>query len=181
MNTPMKPKMRALELVEKTREYLDYVERHINNVARAWMEIQEKYDGPCTWDDYRFHSLHDEVEAHDVSKLGKAEFTRYRRVFYPTWEEEKTPEKLGKAWVHHQKHNPHHWENWTTKKFYNPYEAEMHCTHMVVDWLAMSYEFGDSPRAYYEKNKEHIALPAWAVDYIYEIFAALDGGTANPD
>ena len=33
--------MQAIEAIAKTREYLDYVERHINNVARAWGEVME--------------------------------------------------------------------------------------------------------------------------------------------
>ena len=46
---------------------------------------------------------------------------------------------------------------------------------MVVDWLAMSYEFGDTPRSYYKKNKSRIKLPNWAVEYINELFDMLEG------
>jgi hypothetical protein len=45
---------------------------------------------------------------------------------------------------------------------------------MVIDWLAMSYEFGDTPRSYYEKNREKIELPEWAVKYITELFTDLE-------
>ena len=33
---------KMLELLAKTREYLDYVERHYNNVQKAWKELNEK-------------------------------------------------------------------------------------------------------------------------------------------
>ncbi len=33
--------MQALDLIGKTREYLDYLEEHILNVDRAWKEIQK--------------------------------------------------------------------------------------------------------------------------------------------
>lgn len=39
-----------------------------------------------------------------------------------------------------------------------------------VDWVAMGFEFGDTARDYYEKNKEEIKLPEWAIKLMYEIF-----------
>jgi len=41
---------------------------------------------------------------------------------------------------------------------------------MVLDWMAMGYKFGDTAQEYYEKNKEKIKIPSWAVDFIYQIF-----------
>ena len=41
---------------------------------------------------------------------------------------------------------------------------------MVLDWMAMGYKFGDTAQEYYEKNKEKIELPDWAIEFIYEIF-----------
>ena len=173
--------MQALETIAKTREYLDYVERHINNVARAWEEVMaamERGSYPISYDDFRYNGLREEVARHDMSKLSADEFVQYRRCFYPTAaEKEKDPRPpLGDAWEHHKKENAHHWENWTAadKKVSSPYDLEIHCTHMVIDWLAMSYEFGDTPRSYYEKNREKIELPEWAVKYITELFTDLE-------
>ena len=39
------------ELIQKTREYLDYVERHYNNVQKAWAELNEKCKGKGLWQD----------------------------------------------------------------------------------------------------------------------------------
>lgn len=83
--------MKALEYIEQTRSYLDYLEEHILNVQKAWKLLQEK----C-------------------------------------------------------------------------------CVHMVIDWLAMSFKFGDSPREYYERNKDRIKIPKWSIDLIYEIFRRLE-------
>jgi hypothetical protein len=41
---------------------------------------------------------------------------------------------------------------------------------MVIDWMAMGYKFGDTAQQYYEKNKEKIKLPGYAVKFMYEIF-----------
>lgn len=174
--------MQALETIAKTREYLDYVERHIKNVARAWAEVVDamKRAGnyPIIFDDFRYFALHEEVARHDMSKLSAEEFVQYRRCFYPTEAEKKSDPKphLGEAWEHHKKMNAHHWENWAAddKQVSSPYDLEIHCTHMVIDWLAMSYEFGDTPRSYYEKNCHKIKLPEWAVKYITELFTDLE-------
>ena len=165
--------MKALEHIKKIQEYLDYVKTHILNIERAWEEVKEKCkDMRFIYDDYVYHALDAEVKFHDISKLSEHEFIQYQKAFYPISGEGK--KGLNLAWKHHYENNPHHWENWAAKEYYNPYEAEIHCAHMVIDWLAMSYSFGDSPRSYYESNKEKIQIPEWSVKFIYEIFDRLD-------
>ena len=163
--------MKTLELIDKTREYLDYIENHVVNVARAWNELQAKCkDLRFIYDDYVFHSIDSAVQEHDLSKLSEEEFIEYRRCFYPCGDEPKM--KLGKSWEHHKEHNPHHWENWTADEtvYLNPFEWEVHCVHMVVDWMAMGYHFNDTAQEYYEKHKDNIKLPDHVVSLIYEIF-----------
>ena len=41
---------------------------------------------------------------------------------------------------------------------------------MVIDWVAMGFEFGDTAKSYYESNKEKIVIPKWAEEFMYEIF-----------
>ena len=165
----------TLEMITRTKEYLNYVEEHINNVGRAWRELQAKCkDMRFIYDDFHYNWIGSEVEGHDLSKLSEHEFVQYRRVFYPCSFEKK--EKLSDAWEHHKKHNPHHWENWTEKDFYHPHEWEVHCVHMVIDWIAMGYNFGDTAQEYYESNKDKIKIPNYAVDFIYEIFSRLARG-----
>lgn len=165
----VKPEMMVLPYIQKTREYLDYVERHINNVSKAWQEVQDKCRNMnFIYDDYIFFRLNGEVSRHDVSKLSSSELVQYRAKFYPTKYEDDCD--FGLAWEHHKKHNPHHWETWTNISS----DQELNCVHMVIDWLAMSYEFGDTPRKYYEANKERIKIPDWAVEFINEIFNCLE-------
>lgn len=178
--------MKALEIIHKTREYLDYVERHINNVYKAWEEVMSAAKSfSINYDDFRYFKLLEEVTNHDISKLSKEEFVQYRRCFYPTDSEKKAVQipVLGEAWEHHKKENSHHWENWASedKVVSSPYDLEIHCTHMVIDWLAMSYEVGDTPRSYYENNKDKIKLPEWAVKYIMELFEAIESNREHKD
>ncbi len=166
--------MKTLEVIKRTREYLDYLEEHIINVSIAWEIVKDKCkDMRVIWDDYYFQLLNIEVQYHDLSKMSEQEFVQYRKSFYPVFSYSLKYD-ISEAWDHHKKNNTHHWENWTTKKFYNPNIWEVHCTHMVIDWLAMSLKFGDSPREYYEKNKDKINLPQYAKDFVYEIFKRLE-------
>ena len=176
--------MKALMYIQKTREYLDYVEEHINNVARAWKVVQHKCkDMTFISDDFIWDQLDRSVQAHDISKLSEDELVQYRQKFYPvSGEGARMAIGFDGAWEHHKKHNPHHWETWTTRKQhlaarYDDYTIgkELDCVHMVIDWMAMGYKFGDTAREYYETNKDKIELPEWAVKLIYEIFDRVYG------
>ena len=105
--------MKAIEKVQKTREYLDCLEEHILNVKKAWEEIQEK----CK--DMRY------------------------------------------------------WESWTGRNFVNPNMWEVHCAHMVIDWVAMGYKLGDTAQEYYGANADSIRIPEYAKSFIYEVFDRL--------
>lgn len=166
--------MKGLEHIEKIREYCDYLERHLNNVQTSWKTLQEKCDDmQFIYDDYVYWSIDELVKNHDLSKFTAAEFTQYQGNFYPTKKQEGSlvaKEAFAQAWANHLRHNPHHHENWVRKPYYNPYEAEMHCVCMVIDWMAMGLEFGDTAESYYKRNKDTIDLPLWAVKLIREIF-----------
>ena len=163
--------MKALAQIEKTREYLDYLEEHILNVEKAWKEVKEKCkDMRFIYDDLFYNTLDKEVEFHDISKLSEYEFIQYRKSFYPADGEGK--HDMSDAWEHHKSNNPHHWENWTkqTGCQWHPDDWEADCAHMVIDWMAMGYKFGDTAQEFYENNKDKIQLPKCGIDFIYEIF-----------
>jgi len=167
--------METLRLIEKTREYLDYIETHVKNVIRAWGELQEKcQDMRFIHDDFVFSQIDGDVKSHDASKLSEQEFIQYRKSFCPVDGEPKYD--MASAWEHHKENNLHHWENWTKNISLwgdNPYKWEIHCVHMVIDWMAMGYKFGDTAQEFYEKNKGKIILPSYAIDFIYQIFKRL--------
>jgi hypothetical protein len=166
--------MEIIEQINKTREYLDYIEQHILNVQSAWGVMKEK----CKHmrfirDDLFYHTLDSQIEFHDLSKLSRHEFVQYRKAFYPTVREGK--HSMDEAWQHHKIFNSHHWENWTlnTGCTIHPDDWEIDCAHMVCDWMAMGYRFGDTARSYYESHKDEIKLPEIAIDFIYEIFECI--------
>lgn len=159
------------EKIQKFREYLDYVERHYDNVQKAWKEVQDKCsDMRFIHDDYVFGCIDRHVKCHDLSKLSQEEFTQYRQFFYPTKGEVKDKELMNQGWQNHLLKNDHHWQTWTTKDYFSPYAQEIYLVENIIDWMAMGYEFGDTAKDYYEKNKESIKLPDWAIELMYKIF-----------
>ena len=162
----------TLETIEKTQEYLNYIKEHVLNVRTAWGELQEKCkDMRFVWDDYYFFSISNAVEFHDISKLSEFEFIQYRKAFYPTKHESKFD--MTEAWEHHKKENLHHWESWTSIEWGDDPTVEIHIVHMVLDWMAMGYKFGENAQKYYEANKDKINIPKWAEEFIYKIFKRL--------
>ena len=175
-----------IQVIKKTREYLDYIEEHYNNVQEAWKILQDKCKHfSFIYDDWKYSVIEGMVKTHDVSKLDKEEFVQYRLYFFPTDGEKHEAshhgishkyyfgESFNKACKHHKKENQHHWENWASKKYYNPYEEYLHFVHMIIDWVAMSLKFGDTALEYYEKNKAQMELPEWADESILEILEAV--------
>lgn len=163
------------EKITKFREYLDYFERHYDNVQKAWALIKEKCEGKgfrFLDDDYVYQVIQLDVLMHDESKLSAEEFTQYRQFFFPAEGEKKEKNLFKDAWGHHKKHNAHHWQNWTEKYKDDPY-ADAYLVMNIVDWVAMGFEFGDTAKDYYEKNKEEINLPDWAIELMYEIFECI--------
>ena len=173
--------MLGLKHIEKIREYCDYIEEHLLNVARAWDIVKRAYGQQL--DDWSYWSIDELIKSHDISKMSHAEFIPYQQKFFPVDgdppEDMSLPEgiiipsEFGPALAHHYDHNPHHWENWASKEWF-PNEASIHLVCMVCDWMAMSMKFGGSIRQYYEENKQKIEIPDWAVVRIYEIFDAVE-------
>lgn len=159
------------EKIQKFRDYLDYVERHYDNVQKAWKVLQEQCgDMRFIYDDYVFNCIDSNVKNHDLSKLSQEEFTQYQQFFYPTTDEVKSKDLMKTAWNNHLQKNPHHWQHWTCKTYGNPYECEIYFIENIIDWMAMGYEFNDTAKDYYEKNKAEIILPKWCVELMYKIF-----------
>lgn len=166
--------------IEQTRAYLDYLERHYNNVQKAWEELNEKCKNKgFIWmsDDFIWNEINQNIKIHDMSKLGINEFIQYRQKFFPTPYEKNNnviDENLFKdAWSHHLGNNPHHWQNWTERDYAYPNQKLIYFIENICDWMAMGYEFGDTAKQYYENNKNKIDLPEWAVEEMYKIFNCL--------
>ena len=154
------------------RTYCDYIDRHLSNVEKSWSTLQEACKGMrFIYDDYVWGSIDEEVKRHDLSKFSAQEFIQYQQCFVPVEGAEKR--KLGDAWEHHKSENDHHWQTWASREYGNPYAKEVHCVHMVIDWMAMGLEFGNTAESYYRDNESSIEIPDWAREFLGEIFDCL--------
>lgn len=102
---------------------------------------------------------------HDLSKFSRAEWTPYVNYFYGPRSVTRTQtaaEKLAfdKAWLHHQHHNPHHWQHYilredsgATKVLLMPHK---YILEMVADWLGAGKAIHGSWNidAWYLKTKD---------------------------
>lgn len=164
-------RMDALDYIDKTRAYLDYVEEHIKNVHKAFCEIYDACSGK--WyigDDASYFKLRDDIQSHDVSKLSLEEFTQYRQKFYPVENESVVVGAFEAAWENHKSLNTHHHESLKT---------DIDVVHMVIDWTAMGYKFGDTAESYYEANKERIDLSNAQKEIMFEVFSCIKAHRAS--
>lgn len=174
-------KMKGQDYIDKIRKYLDYLEEHLNNVAKAFQEVSEACNG-MAWvgDDFTWHTLRHEVEYHDISKFSKDEFTQYRSKFFSVDDELHDTQlldmKFDNAFDNHKVKNTHHWQSirYDDK---TPGITERDIVHMVVDWTAMGYKFGDTAEAYYNANKNDIFIKEDFIPFLTEIFDRLKSKT----
>lgn len=181
--------------IKKTREYLDYLEKHYDNVQKAFEEFTrrtchknfiKKYNNfsldTKLWDNYQYEGLKAMIQSHDLSKLDDEEFGAYRRNFFPLNEEEKEFNKscFKTAWEHHKEFNPHHWQSRVGKTFdkYSGFEGSYYAIENAMDWIAMAYEFNEIPlNKYYLENKDKIELSnndKYIIEKVYEIMMDKD-------
>lgn len=80
---------------------------------------------------------------HDWTKFSPSELPHYGRQFFGKADD---PEGFIGCWVHHQNHNPHHWEYWIPRTGHNRCQPpfpdgqpipmpERYVREMVADWL----------------------------------------------
>jgi hypothetical protein len=80
---------------------------------------------------------------HDLSKFSPAEWNPYVKSFYGPYSYKERPPEVVKAfdraWLHHQHHNPHHWQSWvlrTDSGVTHPLEIPPPLVReMVADWM----------------------------------------------
>ena len=159
-------RMSGQDYIDQTRLYLNYLEEHLENVRRAFNELSVACEG-MWWvgDDCAWHTLRQQVEDHDLSKFSIEEFVQYRANFFPISDFDKKYSGFDKAWENHKLENHHHHE--TASTF-------LDIVHMVIDWTAMGYKFGDTAQQYYEANKDKIKLSEDRVRFMYEIFGRIE-------
>ena len=168
------------EWLQKTEEYLIYIDRHKKNIAEAWRELRTalKDIGLVKWDVIQCE-MEARIEYHDDSKLDEGEFLPYRQKFYPVSGEIVSEDSFAAACQRHYFINDHHWQHWFDKEGNFEEWCDVRtkmCAfiEMICDWQAMSYEFGGSAPKYFRENKDKIRIdPNW-LPFVEEILDCLE-------
>ena len=107
---------------------------------------------------------------HDWTKFLPSELPYYNRQFFG---DQNDPQGFAEAWLHHQNHNPHHWEYWIPRSKHirssrTSEDAPMDMPtwaikEMIADWLAASRAYeGFWPQKdhwpWFEKNIDKIKV-----------------------
>lgn len=166
--------------IEWLKAYRDSLRRHIFFVRLAGQRI----DVPQA-----------QLAVHDQSKYSMQEFPFYARNFYG---DKGDPLGYTQAWLHHQNHNPHHWEYWVLRgpvsaeepeaKIIDPHNRclpmpEKYAKEMIADWLGASRAYTGSwdVSEWWQKNRERIRLHPDTFDFVEQYLNFIDFGRAFPD
>jgi len=126
---------------------------------------------------------------HDMSKFRPSEFFPYARHFYNPDGSSKPDENdpdFDRAWLLHQKRNPHHWQYWIliqdNGKAYNLAIPDGPLIEMICDWIGAGKALGkfsppDDPlketREWFNQNQENIHIrvneKAWLIHYFFRL------------
>jgi len=168
-------KVTTIDLIQSTKNYINYLETHLNNIVLSYIYLSEICSDFDVIKDKKLRkSLKDSVMIHDLSKLSKDEFCQYRQFWHTSKNEEKNKDEFQKAWGNHKEKNHHHWEYIKKYNVFLDDEAKLNLFHMIIDWTAMSMYYGDSPSEYYKKMRKQIDFPKEHEDYIVEIMQRIN-------
>ena len=161
------------------KAYLAYIDEHRKNVFSAFMKFGKTICLGLSLVQGEYDILKRYVNRHDASKYDKEEFDGYRQWFYPKEGEEKNKEVFQAAWHHHYRNNPHHWEYYVDHEKASPM-PKLSIAEMILDWIAMSMKFKNSPADWYNQNKDNILLHKDTKDKTESVLKMLSGQNIYP-
>lgn len=173
-------------MMSKEEKYTDYLTSHMHQVNHIWEGLRElvttQFDELITLGT-RLKTTQN-VSLHDRSKFSVEEWGPYLEKFYgdkPNSPE--TQEAFDKAWLLHQRRNPHHWQYWVLiedggniKPLPMPLE---YILEMLCDWGSMSYKFDNIPSKWYNSNKSKMKLHPGTRDMVEDLLPLLDVVVSN--
>lgn len=137
-------------------EWLEAYEASLKRHIKAVRAVAERMGVPIM-----------QAMEHDASKWSSEEFPFYAQQFHGN---KGDPIGFARAWLHHQNHNPHHWEYWITRS--DPVgrsgASDIGCLpmpnvyvrEMVADWVGASLTYSNtySVRTWWEKAQHKMKL-----------------------
>ena len=168
-----------MTIEEANRAYNEYINSHILAVIDSFEELAKLEDSFIVQHE---SLLRDIIMCHDASKYSEEEYNAYRKRFYPADGEVGTF-NFKAAWEHHFSNNPHHWQYYCIQTLTGEYKLKQNidldtykisCVEMICDWCAMSRQFSNRVKDYYNDNKSYMVLYQPAVPFIEYMIELID-------
>lgn len=144
-----------VERLKKEEEYMDYINNHRDMVKKAYytyltpLMTKNNISNLISDSDLKnaIIDLKDQIDHHDDSKYGDAEFNDYRAHWYPTnieksfdsTQKQIMDEKYQDAFDHHIKVNDHHPGHWKDENGNSTDMSLVAILHMLCDWESFSF------------------------------------------
>ena len=160
----------AILIIEKEKEYLNYIEEHIGNVKLAYQtflvpllsnEISCNTVSESTLKE-AIKLAEQRIQIHDESKYSDEEFKPYRVHHHPTRIELQLDEDTKnenerlyeKAWEHHYRNNDHHPQYWKKEDGSMEDMSLDAIVEMICDWEAMGIKFKSNTIEWWNKAEK---------------------------
>lgn len=143
--------------------YNNYLDNHIQGVK----DVFENTMLPRLIEDGIGNDTINEIRAlideHDLSKYSDDEWSAYRNHFYdPEGHPRSHDVDFNKAWNHHQKCNPHHWQYWVLINDVDDPQLEpmeipfKYVIEMLCDWQSAGAFYGNTAYDWYDAHKDRM-------------------------
>ena len=147
----------------RRNEYEAYLEQHIAGVKKAFEQFKKYLLTETDLSIEEMEQLEHLIANHDASKYEDEEFYPYLYHFYPSQAGQDNEIAYDRAWNHHQKHNPHHWQYWILQKDSGKQVIldmpEIYVIEMLCDWSSFQYKNPESTaNKWYADNKDKMIL-----------------------
>ena len=148
--------MRALEIIDQTRQYLNFLEKQFISIQKAWDIIQIKCDDFL--DNRIIKIIKDDFEDFDISRFDEVEFNEMRDYYFSidSHNFNNSNNKFinyAQASNNHILKNRHAIENWLilNSKAYALIQKKAYCVESIIEWYSKELNDGMPLRKYYEE------------------------------
>lgn len=179
---------RVIKFNPRYREYLDYLDNHIDGVIYCWEEVlrpalEDSQDDELL-SQINLDKIGLQVYNHDRSKYSEEEFLGYCNHWYPqdgseVTHDSKKPQgdsSYDYAWLHHRHCNPHHSQYWVSTDddgTITPLDMPLnYICEMICDWGSFyANDKNEEPaHEWWKKNKKKFIMSDNTRNWIDRIF-----------
>ena len=171
------------------RQYDSYLAKHINGVEDCYNYIliwfkPEQLDSILPNLPEKL-VLDTQFTMHDSTKRSTEEYAAYDQYFYHDGKgDAKKEDDFSKAWWHHIRHNPHHWQYWVYPDDDGPLDSsklkavemeDRYILEMICDWWSFSWASNNLFEVFdwYDSHKDKMVLGPETRQKVEKLLSAL--------